>query len=138
MKAVFAALMKHKESRKYKLLNHAVNNDMDPGIKSLEEHNYDKSNRILNTQKYRACKIVSTMLAKQLYSFWQKWIDETQHKRVLIAHINKIKTPRFFNSVKGFYFNKWKSNSFNKINQIAWALIQNKMRENEALQREAM
>ena len=48
-KAIFAALMKHKETRKYKLLNHAINNDMDPGIKALEEHNFDKSNKILNT-----------------------------------------------------------------------------------------
>ena len=49
MKACFAALCKHKETRKYKLLNHAVNNDMDPGIKMLEDHNFEKSNAILNT-----------------------------------------------------------------------------------------
>lgn len=49
MKACFASLLKHKETRKYKLLNHAVNNDMDPGIKMLEDHNFEKSNMILNT-----------------------------------------------------------------------------------------
>ena len=47
MKAVFAELIRHKEKMKYKLLDSAVENDMKPGIKALEEHNYSKSKEIL-------------------------------------------------------------------------------------------
>ena len=47
MKAVFAELVRHKEQKKFKLLNHAVENEMNPGIKNLEEHNYGKSRDIL-------------------------------------------------------------------------------------------
>ena len=48
MKACFAELVRHKEQKKYKLLHHAVENDMNPGIKDLEDHNYDKSREILS------------------------------------------------------------------------------------------
>ena len=78
------------------------------------------------------------MQAKQLYSFWQKWKDETQHYKVTMDTKVKIKLTRFVNNMQGAYFNRWKSNAFNKTNQIDNAVNQNQMRENEALQREAM
>lgn len=36
MKAIFDELRRNKESRKFKLLHHAVTEDMDPNIEGLE------------------------------------------------------------------------------------------------------
>jgi len=73
LKACFDALMKHKEIKKYRLLHHALTNDLNPAIASLEKTNYDKSKEILKTSQYRAGCIVRTMLGKRLHSFFQKW-----------------------------------------------------------------
>ena len=78
MKACFTELVRHKESKKFKLLNHAVENDMNPGIKDLEDHNYNKSRAILTKSQYRASIIVRNMFAKQLFTYYKKWFEETR------------------------------------------------------------
>ena len=77
LKACFTELVRHKEQTKYKWLNHAVENDMTPVIKDLEDHNYSKSKEILTKSQYRASTIVRNMLGKRLFAYYRKWRDET-------------------------------------------------------------
>lgn len=91
MKACFAELIRHKEKMKYKLLNSAVQNDMNPGIKSLEDHNFAKSRDILTRSQYRASVITRNMLGKRLFAYFKKWENETKHFNVTMREKVKIK-----------------------------------------------
>jgi hypothetical protein len=81
-KAIFDALRRNKETRKFKLLHHAVTEDMDPNISMLEQYNDYKQMTILETDKQRACNAVKACLAKRLYSFFRKWTKESGHYKV--------------------------------------------------------
>ena len=116
MKAVFGELLRHKEAKKFKLLKHAVENDMDPGIKDLEDHNFEKSKQILNRSQYRASGIVRNMLGKRLFAYFQKWKSETSHYSVTMNAKIRIKMTQMIKGKYAVYFYHWKSNSFNKKN----------------------
>jgi len=89
---------------------------MNPGIKDLEEHNYDKSRAILTKSQYRASVIVRNMLGKRLFCYYKKWFEETRHYNVVLKHKVKIKLTQLLKNRYGAYFLLWKSNSFNKKN----------------------
>lgn len=48
----------------------------------------------------------------------KKWKDETDHYKITMNNKVKHKIIKFVNGLQGVYFNKWKSNAFNKTNQV--------------------
>jgi hypothetical protein len=138
MKAVFAELVRHKEYKKYKLLNHAVENDMNPGIKDLEDHNYNKSTEILTKSQYRASIIVRNMMAKRLYCYYRKWKEETDHYNTTMRDKVRIKLTQLLKNRYAAYFNLWKSNAGNKKNDQDSEMNQEAVHINEQLTIEAM
>lgn len=115
LKNCFDALRKHKENRKFKLLHHAVNEDMIPAIENLEQHNYAKSSDILTQSQYRASSIVRTMLGKRLFDYFRKWQTETTHYNVTMTTKVNHKLIQLFRGKIGSYFKNWKSKTFNKV-----------------------
>ena len=111
---------------------------MNPGIKDLEEHNYSKSQEILTRSQYRASTIVRNMMGKRLFAYFKKWKDETRHFNVTMKEKVKIKLLQLCKGRFAAYFFHWKSNSFNKRNQLDNGKNMEDLSTNESLQLEAM
>ena len=64
---------------------------MNPGIKSLEDHNYAKSKDILTRSQYRASIIVRNMMGKRLFAYYKQWHKETFHYKMIMNNKVRIK-----------------------------------------------
>ena len=106
---------------------------MNPGIKDLEDHNYSKSQEILTRSQLRASTIVRNMMGKRLFAYFKKWKDETRHFNVTMKEKVKIKLLQLCKGRYAAYFFHWKSNSFNKRNQLDNGKNMNELNANEAL-----
>ena len=87
---------------------------MDPGIKELEDHNFEKATAIKDKQQYRASIITRNMIGKRLWSYFQKWEEETDHYKTTMQNKVKIKMTQNLKARFGSYFYHWKSEALNK------------------------
>ena len=84
LKNCLDALRLNMETRKHRLLLHAVNEEVNPAIASLEKYSFEKSQQILQTNKRRACNAVKDQLSKRIFSYMKKWMMESGHYKIAI------------------------------------------------------
>lgn len=73
LRSVFDALRQNYETRKHTVLRHAVDNDIDVAIAETEKFNNEKSANIAKKNKWRAGQIVSIMMGRKLFAFFDHW-----------------------------------------------------------------
>jgi hypothetical protein len=105
---MFDELKRNKESRKFKLLHHAVTEDMDPAISGLEQGNYQTQEDILNYDKLRACNAVKDAMAKRLYSYFRKWTKESGHFKVSLKSQVANRIRKNYNNNLIWALKRWK------------------------------
>ena len=77
LKAVFDAMVHHKESKKHKIMNAALRDDMDV---ALEEHNQiikKQQDKMLTKSQMKSGSIVRDMIGKRLFAYFAHWRDHT-------------------------------------------------------------
>ena len=82
LRSYFNALRQNAETKKFKLLDHAVKKDMNIAIAQTAEFNKNKSIALLTSNQQRAGNIVRDMLAKRLWSYVEHWKNENSNYRI--------------------------------------------------------
>ena len=108
MKNCFDELRRNKEVRKFRLMNHAVEQDMNPAIAILERVNHTKATNYLDRNRTRACHNVKEALYKVIYSFFRKWTKESGHYKVSLKSqvANRI-IKNYYNNLM-WAISRWK------------------------------
>jgi hypothetical protein len=69
----FDELRQNREKRKFELLHHAVNSDMNVAIAETKAFNEKKSFKLENVHKMRAGNIVRDMIGRRLFAYFDHW-----------------------------------------------------------------
>lgn len=76
----FNALKVHKEQKKLEILKQSLKNEMDPAIEEHSSFNKGKASKLQKSQQNRAGQIVTNMLGKRLFAYFEHWKTMTASK----------------------------------------------------------
>lgn len=108
MKNVFDALNLHCEQKKYSILHQAVEEDINVAIKDTDEFVLQKSEVVLRKNQTRAGNIVTAMLGKRLFAYFDQWRSVNKHyQRTMVSKINDRLIKLYTNEMSS-YFQRWK------------------------------
>lgn len=98
MKNCLDELKRNKEVKKHRLMKHAIVQDMDPALYSLNRFNENQADSYLAKGKLRAVKTVNEALSRVLYSYLKQWMK-------LSGHYKNNLMSRFGNRIVKNYYN---------------------------------
>ena len=117
-KNIFDAIKNSSESRKFSLLNNALHEDMDVAVAEHEEFNKTFEQKLLMKNQKRAGKIVTEMLGKRLFAYFEHWRIDTENYNQTMRTKVADKLIRLMVGKLGQAFKRWKDKGRRKHNQI--------------------
>ena len=111
---------------------------MDVAIRDTKEFNQNKTNKLLTANQIRAGAITRNSIGKRLYSYFQKWRDETDHYKNTMEGKVKFRILKCYSKRVGSYFDHWKKNVYEKELRKRKKIIMDLQSENHERTNEAL
>lgn len=131
---IFSALRHHKQTRKTSLMDMAITEDMDASIQKTKEFVETQSQKQKKKVTTKACKLMATMLSKEIYSYFHHWaVSNSQHKQMVNSKIKGLVIKYYQKSMTNWLL-QWKKNSVKAEKTRKRKRIQTVEMESEQLQ----
>jgi len=95
-------------------LRHAVENDLDVAISETKKFNEENSSRIKHKKKFRAGEIVSIMLGRKLFAYFNHWRNVNKNYQNLMQTKVKSRIIKMYCNYLQSYFDHWKDGGLSK------------------------
>lgn len=137
-RACFQALRLFTESKKYALLNHAVKNDVDVAVASLNEFNEKKNKREKLKASKRFATLTKDQFSKKIFSYFIHWkMNVEDYKQKMDTKV-RDKVIRCYLALMRSYFVQWKKLSSDNETSKKIKIFQELQAQNLAMTNEAL